>query len=219
MSLLHIEELSSWIKQHSRCSVSVFVSVQTRTGHSVIFVLYCHSLSIINIVYFESWLFPASFNIVHNNVWCVVSFRILFYLPDPGQSVATGIEMEDCACHICGKVLRRTGLRRHIVDRHYPSQQAPCKLCGKVFKTANSLSTHMNAFHKHFRKLPATSSHTWMPLIDSFMEILINLSSICGDHMQYALLTENCHRFYSGNEVIVPNYRLPFGCSKVKGMW
>jgi len=57
-----------------------------------------------------------------------------------------------------------------------------------------------------------------MPLIDSFMEILINLSSICGDHMQYALLTENCHRFYSGNEVIVPNYRLIFGCSKVKGM-
>jgi len=32
----------------------------------------------------------------------------------------------------------------------------------------------------------------------------------------YALLTENCHSFYGGNEVIVPNYRLLFGCSIVK---
>ncbi|XP_021914814.1 broad-complex core protein-like isoform X6 [Zootermopsis nevadensis] len=79
---------------------------------------------------------------------------------DPGQSLATGVDMEDCACHICGKVLRRTSLRRHIVDRHYPSQQALCQLCGKVFKTANSLYTHMNVFHKHFKKLPAASSHT-----------------------------------------------------------
>ena len=213
-SLLRIEELSSWIKQHSRCSASVFISVQMWAVYSVIFVLYCHSVSIINIVYFESWFFPASFNIVHNNVWCVVSFRILFYLPDPGQSVATAVEMEDCACHICGKVLRRTSLRRHIVDRHYPSQQAPCKLCGKVFKTANSLSTHMNAFHKHFKKLPAASSHTWMPLIfdGGFIYFLKHMWS-------YALLTENCHSFYSVNEVIVPSYRLLFCCSIMKGMW
>ncbi|PSN54210.1 hypothetical protein C0J52_03567 [Blattella germanica] len=62
-----------------------------------------------------------------------------------------GADMEDVACHICGKVLRRTSLRRHIMDRHFPSQQTPCHLCGKIFKTANSLSTHMNAFHKSFK--------------------------------------------------------------------
>lgn len=98
---------------------------------------------------------------------------IFLCLPDPGQSIATAVEMEDCACHICGKVLRRTSLRRHIIDRHFPSQQAPCQLCGKVFKTANSLSTHMNAFHKHCKKLSAASSHTWLHFIDSLRKILI----------------------------------------------
>jgi hypothetical protein len=109
---------------------------------------------------------------------------ILLCLPDPGQSIATAVEMEDCACHICGKVLRRTSLRRHIVDRHFPSQQAPCQLCGKVFKTANSLSTHMNAFHKHFKKLPATSSHTWLHFVDSSRKNLISYWGIWGGHIQ-----------------------------------
>jgi hypothetical protein len=119
--------------------------------------------------------------------WCVVTCRVLdlvlFCLTDLGQSVATPIEMEDCACHICGKVLRRTSLRRHIVDRHFPSRQAPCQLCGKVFKTANSLSTHMNAFHKHFKKLPAASSHTWMPFIDSSKKSLLGWWSIWWGHV------------------------------------
>ena len=64
---------------------------------------------------------------------------------------ASPVDTEDVACYICGKVLRRTSLRRHVVDRHLPGQQTPCQLCGKIFKTANSLSTHMNAFHKGFK--------------------------------------------------------------------
>jgi hypothetical protein len=112
---------------------------------------------------------------------------ILLCLPDPGQSIATAVEMEDCACHICGKVLRRTSLRRHIIDRHFPSKQAPCQLCGKVFKTANSLSTHMNAFHKHFKKLPATSSHTWSCFIVSWRKNVISYWGIWRGHIQYWL--------------------------------
>lgn len=112
---------------------------------------------------------------------------IFLCLPDPGQSIATAVEMEDCACHICGKVLRRTSLRRHIIDRHFPSQQAPCQLCGKVFKTANSLSTHMNAFHKHCKKLPAASSHTWLHFMDSSRKNMISYCGIWGSHIQCSL--------------------------------
>lgn len=127
---------------------------------------------------------------MHNKLWQYMNVLIccqlqnlgpdFILLPDPGQSVATAVDTEDCACHICGKVLRRTSLRRHIVDRHFPSQQAPCQLCGKVFKTANSLSTHMNAFHKHFKKLPAASSHTWMPFIDCSRKNFMSCWSISG---------------------------------------
>jgi hypothetical protein len=38
-----------------------------------------------------------------------------------------------------------------MIDVHFPTQQLPCGLCQKLFKTANSLSTHLIAIHKRLK--------------------------------------------------------------------
>lgn len=47
--------------------------------------------------------------------------------------------------------MRSSSLRRHIVDVHTPAQRLPCELCQKVFKTQNSLTTHLISIHKVFK--------------------------------------------------------------------
>ncbi|GLH15416.1 Longitudinals lacking protein-like [Gryllus bimaculatus] len=36
---------------------------------------------------------------------------------------------DDAVCPLCGKILRKTSLKRHITDRHNPGQYVPCKIC------------------------------------------------------------------------------------------
>lgn len=47
--------------------------------------------------------------------------------------------------------MRRSSLRRHNSDVHLPNEQLPCELCHKMFKTANSLTTHLVMIHKKFK--------------------------------------------------------------------
>ncbi|XP_021932159.1 modifier of mdg4-like isoform X10 [Zootermopsis nevadensis] len=56
-------------------------------------------------------------------------------------------------CNYCGKVMRRSSLRKHTIDRHMPSQ-APiqCLYCPKVFRTANSLQNHHSIYHRNLGK-------------------------------------------------------------------
>lgn len=48
--------------------------------------------------------------------------------------------------------MRKTSLRRHIKDVHVqPNQQLPCDVCHKLFKTTNSLKTHLVMMHGMFK--------------------------------------------------------------------
>ncbi|KAJ8922369.1 hypothetical protein NQ315_004312 [Exocentrus adspersus] len=58
---------------------------------------------------------------------------------------------DQAQCETCGKSMRRSSIRRHMFDVHLPAQQLPCDLCHKLFKTANSLSTHLITIHKKFK--------------------------------------------------------------------
>ncbi|KAE8742943.1 hypothetical protein FOCC_FOCC011437 [Frankliniella occidentalis] len=50
---------------------------------------------------------------------------------------------------MCGKVLKRGSLRKHMVDRHSDNVQAStCQYCNKHFRTANSLSNHLSLYHR-----------------------------------------------------------------------
>lgn len=54
-------------------------------------------------------------------------------------------------CNTCGKIMRKSSLRRHVFDVHFPKQQLPCDICHKLFKTANSLTTHLITIHRRFK--------------------------------------------------------------------
>lgn len=38
-----------------------------------------------------------------------------------------------------------------MYDVHIPTQQLPCDICHKLFKTANSLTTHLITIHKQLK--------------------------------------------------------------------
>lgn len=54
-------------------------------------------------------------------------------------------------CGTCGKLMRKKSIRRHMYDVHYPTQQLPCDICHKLFKTANSLTTHLITIHRQLK--------------------------------------------------------------------
>ncbi|XP_021932150.1 modifier of mdg4-like isoform X2 [Zootermopsis nevadensis] len=54
-----------------------------------------------------------------------------------------------CACTFCGKMMRRSSLKRHIEDRHLPSRAAGCQYCSKVFRSNNSLQNHLSIYHRN----------------------------------------------------------------------
>ncbi|GLH15420.1 Protein suppressor of hairy wing [Gryllus bimaculatus] len=74
---------------------------------------------------------------------------------------------DDAVCPLCGKILRKTSLKRHITDRHNPGQYVPCKICGyhppnedifkylryqceicqKFFTRRDHLTTHFKNLH------------------------------------------------------------------------
>ncbi|XP_023725659.1 broad-complex core protein isoforms 1/2/3/4/5 isoform X11 [Cryptotermes secundus] len=57
------------------------------------------------------------------------------------------------ACNYCGKIMRRSSLRKHVTDRHMPIQ-APvqCLYCPRTFRTANSLQNHHSIYHRNIGK-------------------------------------------------------------------
>lgn len=50
--------------------------------------------------------------------------------------------------------MRSSSLRRHVMDVHRPTQKQECHICHKLFKTANSLTTHMIVIHRVFKSKP-----------------------------------------------------------------
>lgn len=54
-------------------------------------------------------------------------------------------------CITCGKTMRSSSLRRHMMDVHLPNQKRQCPICQKLFKTANSLQTHLIVIHRVYK--------------------------------------------------------------------
>ena len=68
-----------------------------------------------------------------------------------------------CACTFCGKMMRRSSLKRHIEDRHLPSRAVGCQYCSKVFRSNNSLQNHLSIYHRNAernRKLNKSPNET-----------------------------------------------------------
>ncbi|KAL3284909.1 hypothetical protein HHI36_019042 [Cryptolaemus montrouzieri] len=67
------------------------------------------------------------------------------------SSTAIDSSAEQARCNACGKCMRKSSIRRHMFDVHCPTQQLPCDLCHKRFKTSNSLTTHLITIHRQFK--------------------------------------------------------------------
>ena len=55
-------------------------------------------------------------------------------------------------CHICGKYIKRSSMRNHVMRVHHADQirKYPCEICGKIYKTKTDLETHST---KHSGKI------------------------------------------------------------------
>ena len=55
-------------------------------------------------------------------------------------------------CLLCGKSVNgrssRQQLRNHVEGRHLEGISIPCNLCGKTFRSRNSLKNHLSIYHK-----------------------------------------------------------------------
>ena len=52
------------------------------------------------------------------------------------------------ACKVCGKEGLRTTIRNHVEAKHLEGTSLPCHLCGKIFRSRNSLGFHISKYHK-----------------------------------------------------------------------
>jgi hypothetical protein len=85
-----------------------------------------------------------------DTIWLVISAdlfsEVIVPLPSGGGSCDLTLY---CACTFCGKMMRRSSLKRHIEDRHLPSRAAGCQYCSKVFRSNNSLQNHLSIYHRN----------------------------------------------------------------------
>ena len=53
-------------------------------------------------------------------------------------------------CSICGqKSGFKVAIKRHIESKHTTGGSHPCKVCGKIFRSSNSINTHMSKYHQN----------------------------------------------------------------------
>ena len=51
-------------------------------------------------------------------------------------------------CRVCGQTnVKNQTLQRHIKSKHTTGTYHPCKVCGKIFRSSNSINTHMSKLH------------------------------------------------------------------------
>ena len=61
------------------------------------------------------------------------------------------IDVGSWRCKICGKSAKKSQhVKNHVEAKHLDGLSLPCNLCGKIFRSRNSLLTHKTRFHKTF---------------------------------------------------------------------
>jgi hypothetical protein len=94
--------------------------------------------------------FTESLSVRRAIKWQVISTDLFaeVALPLPGGGGSGDFSLY-CACTFCGKMMRRSSLKRHIEDRHLPSRAVCCQYCSKVFRSNNSLQNHLSIYHRN----------------------------------------------------------------------
>ena len=66
------------------------------------------------------------------------------------NSMIDRLETGGYTCNVCGKVepKYRNNLVKHIEGKHIEGVSHPCGHCGKLFRSRNSLGTHVYLYHK-----------------------------------------------------------------------
>ena len=57
--------------------------------------------------------------------------------------------IDHLTCLVCGKTASKLQNLRNHVETHVAGVKFSCELCGKQFKTRNSLNVHRSNFHKN----------------------------------------------------------------------
>lgn len=68
-----------------------------------------------------------------------------------GEDSSGGTKRRDRSyvyCGMCGKVVLKESLNKHVRDVHHKSNKVKCELCNKVLSGTFSLKEHVNAVHK-----------------------------------------------------------------------
>ena len=82
------------------------------------------------------------------------------------ENFVPGIRKERARiCNICGKEDNLTNMKNHIEANHLNGLSIPCKVCGNVFKTRNSLRVHYSLFHKQLIVENNTISRTFIFIV------------------------------------------------------
>ncbi|XP_063228009.1 protein abrupt-like isoform X28 [Bacillus rossius redtenbacheri] len=68
------------------------------------------------------------------------------------QDGGQGPEAGKAWCKECGKEMRQSSLRRHMMDCHWPNAGEVCPYCGKTLRTRNSLHSHVSVYHRELKK-------------------------------------------------------------------
>jgi uncharacterized C2H2 Zn-finger protein len=70
-----------------------------------------------------------------------------FLVSNKTKEVASGF-----LCLLCGTVVgRRPNMRRHLMNAHIKGEEYLCPKCDKVYKSKQSFSGHVYAYHKEWK--------------------------------------------------------------------
>jgi len=73
-------------------------------------------------------------------------------LDDKIESLICRNESGEMSCMVCGKIgNNKTNMKNHV-ETHVAGSKFNCEICGKQFKTRNSLNVHKSLFHKYVQQ-------------------------------------------------------------------
>ena len=82
-------------------------------------------------------------------IFCYCSMFVDGYSDDAALDAQIDSMIDHLTCLVCGKTASKLQNLRNHVETHVAGVKFSCELCGKQFKTRNSLNVHRSNFHKN----------------------------------------------------------------------